>query len=87
MQNEEKIYDLIKFEDGELSLDVRVEPSEDTVWLTQLELAYLFETTKQNISIHINNILKEKELDINSTVKNSFTVQVEGDRVVKRLTT
>jgi len=68
--------------DSTLSLDVRVE--NETVWLTQAQMVDLFQSTKQNISLHINNIYKEGELDRISTVKNYLTVQAEGKRKVKR---
>lgn len=62
-------------------LEVRLES--DTVWLTQ-QMAELFQTSKQNISLHTNNVFKEKELQEISTVKYSLTVQQEGNRKVKR---
>ena len=62
MQKEEKGFDLIKFEDGEFSLNVRVEPNEDTVWLNQKEIALLFDKAVSTINEHINNILNN-ELD------------------------
>ena len=76
-------YELVKFVDGSFELEVNVSPEEDTVWLTQEQMAELFETTKQNISIHISNIYKEGELD-SRTVKDFFTVRIEGIRKVKR---
>ena len=76
-------YELVKFVDGSFELEVNVSPSEDTVWLSQEQMAYLFSTTKQNISLHISNIYKEKELN-NRTVKDFLTVQVEGKRTIKR---
>lgn len=63
-------------------LEVRLES--DTVWLTQQQMAELFQTSKQNISLHTNNVFKEKELQKISTVKYSLTVQQEGNRKVKR---
>lgn len=63
-------------------LEVRLES--DTVWLTQQQMAELFQTSKQNISLHTNNVFKEKELQEISTVKYSLTVQQEGNRKVKR---
>lgn len=63
-------------------LEVRVE--DETVWLTQAQMVELFNSTKQNISLHINNIFKEGELEANSTVKEYLTVQQEGKRKVKR---
>ena len=63
MENQEKKYELIKFEDGDFSLDVNVSPDEDTVWLTQEQMAILFNRDTSVISRHISNILKEKECD------------------------
>lgn len=63
-------------------LDVRVE--DESVWLTQAQMVELFDSTKQNISLHINNIFKEGELLQTATVKEYLTVQQEGNRSVKR---
>lgn len=60
-------YQIIRFKTGSLQLDVRISPNEDTVWLTQIQMANLFNVTKNNISNHINNILREQELDISGT--------------------
>lgn len=68
--------------DSRVSLEVRLE--DETVWLSQLQMAELFLATKQNISLHVNNIFKEKELARSATVKESLTVQTEGGRRVKR---
>lgn len=68
--------------DETLKLDVRVE--DETVWLSQSQMAELFSATKQNISLHISNIYKEQELEPDATVKYSLTVQKEGNRLVKR---
>ena len=62
MNNEEKKYNLIKFEDGEVVLDVKISPNEDTLWLTQEQIALLFGKAKSTINEHIRNILKN-ELD------------------------
>ncbi|RPD40710.1 virulence protein RhuM/Fic/DOC family protein [Chitinophaga barathri] len=69
-------------ESGNTSIEVTID--QDTVWLSQQQMADLFESTRQNISLHINNIYKEKELDKMATVKESLTVQNEGKRAVKR---
>jgi len=69
-------------DDGETRLQLRLEG--DTVWLTQLEIAELFQTTKNNISIHTKNIFDEGELSPEATVKDSLTVQTEGSREVQR---
>jgi len=69
-------------DDKSTQLEVRIE--EETVWLTQGQMMELFNSTKQNISLHINNIFKEGELTSSSTVKEYLTVQIEGKREVKR---
>ena len=69
-------------DDGKAKFSLRAEGG--TVWLTQIELADLFQSTKQNISLHIKNILEEGELDEAATVKESLTVQTEGKREVRR---
>ncbi|MFM9951924.1 MAG: virulence RhuM family protein [Saprospiraceae bacterium] len=69
-------------EDGTTKIEVRM--VDETVWLTLNQLAELFVTTKQNINLHIKNILKEGELPEAATVKEYLTVQQEGNRFVKR---
>lgn len=69
-------------EEGKVKIEVLLE-NED-VWLTQKSLAKLFDTTRNNITLHIGNIYKEDELDENSTSKDSLLVQTEGRRSVKR---
>ena len=64
--------------------EIEVQFEGDTVWLSQTQMALLFEQTKQNISLHINNCFKEAELQKTATVKESLTVQKEGKRTVKR---
>ena len=68
--------------DETIRLEVRVE--DETVWLTQQQMAELFKATKQNISLHINNIYDEGELERIATVKDYLTVQKEGKRMVNR---
>ena len=68
--------------DGETCLDVRME--NDSVWLTQAQMVELFNSTKQNVSLHINNLFKEGELEREATVKEYLIVQQEGHRSVKR---
>ena len=79
MENEIIIY---QTQDGQTKIDVRIE--NETVWLTQNQMAELFQTTKQNISLHIKNIFEEGELTEDSTVKDYLTVQNEGCRKVSR---
>ena len=81
---EEKKYELVKFNDEGIFIDVRVSPEENTVWLTQREMANLFNVSIDSISLHINNIIREGELD-SSIIEESSTVQFEGERKVKRL--
>lgn len=64
--------------DDAVKLEVRIE--DETVWLTQAQMVELFQTTKQNISLHTNNIFKEKELDSNSVVKESLTTASDGKK-------
>lgn len=79
MGNEIIIY---QTQDGHTKIDVRIE--NETVWLSQNQMAELFQTTKQNISLHIKNIFEEGELSEDSTVKDYLTVQNEGSRKVSR---
>ena len=69
-------------EDGRLKIDVRFEG--ETVWLTQPHMAELFQTTQQNISLHLQNIYEEGELQRGATHKESLSVQLEGSRSVQR---
>ena len=69
-------------EDGKLKLDVRFEG--ETVWLTQPHMAELFQTTQQNISLHLQNIYAEGELERGATHKESLSVRQEGARSVQR---
>jgi len=62
--------------DDTIRLEVRIE--DETVWLTQAQMAELFQTTKQNVSLHINNAFKEGELDKISVVKHSLTTAADG---------
>jgi len=64
---------------------VQVRLLNETVWLTQRQMAELFETTKQNVSLHIQNAFSEGELRPEATVKEYLTVQTEGNRQVERL--
>lgn len=69
-------------EDGQTRVEVRVEG--ETVWLPQKAMAELFQTTKQNVSLHIQNVFEEGELAPSATVKQFLTVQTEGSRQVQR---
>src|SRR5690625_3008481 len=69
-------------EDGQARLNLRAEAG--SIWLTQAEIAELFQTTKQNVSLHAKNIFEDGELAPGATVKESLTVQTEGKRQVER---
>jgi hypothetical protein len=69
-------------EDGKLKIDVRFEG--ETVWLTQQHMAELFQTTQQNVSLHLQNIYEEGELQREATHKEVLLVRPEGKRQVKR---
>jgi hypothetical protein len=74
---------LYRTEDGQAEISLRT--LDGSVWLTQLEIAELFATTKQNTSLHIANILKEGELDAGSVVKDSLTTAADGKNYRTRL--
>jgi len=76
--------EIILYQTDERSTSLEVRIDDETVWLSQNQMVELFSSTKQNVSLHINNIFKEKELDQISTVKEYLTVQLEGSRNVKR---
>jgi len=73
---------LYQTEDGSTRIDVRLQ--DETIWLTQAQMAELFQTTKQNVSLHVKNVFEEGELTEKGTVKDFLTVQKEGDRQVSR---
>ena len=69
--------------DNSVQLEVKLE--QDTVWLTQKQIALLFDVKKAAISKHIANIYTQGELDKESTVSKMETVQTEGNRVIRRM--
>ena len=69
--------------DKAVQLDVQL--AEETVWLTQKQMARLFDTTPQNITVHIRNIYKEEELEQEATCKDFLQVQTEGGREIRRV--
>lgn len=73
---------LYQTEDGQTRLDVRL--SGDTVWLSQAQMAELFQTTVPNINLHLRNIYEEGELDQKATIKEYLIVRKEGSREVQR---
>jgi hypothetical protein len=76
--------EIILYQSDELQEHIEVKLEDETVWLTQIQMASLFNQTKQNISLHINNCFKEGEVEKAATVKEFLTVQKEGKRKVKR---
>lgn len=70
-------------EDGKSQIQLRAE--ENTVWLSQLEIAELFSATKQNISLHLKNIYEDGELSIDSVVKESLTTAADGKDYLTKL--
>ena len=73
---------IVTYDNGEIEINVQVE--KDTIWVTQKQLAFLFEVESNNITYHIKNIYKQKELDIFSTTRKIRVVQKEGNREVER---
>ena len=69
-------------EDGRIKIDVRLEG--ETLWLTQQQMADLFQTTQQNVSLHLRNIYQEGELELAATHKDFLSVRPEGKRTVTR---
>ena len=64
--------------DDNVRLEVRLQ--DDTVWLTQQQMAELFNTTRNNITLHIGNIFKEGELEVNSVRKESLLTAADGKK-------
>ena len=79
----DKNYKLIAFTEDGLSLDVRVDTEKETVWLTQAEMAELFDVNVDTVSHHLRNIYREGELET-STYEDSSVVRLEGGRQVRR---
>jgi len=78
------IGEIIIYQPNEQTTQIEVVIGDDTVWLTQAQMMALFDTSKQNVSLHISNIFKEGELETISTVKDYLTIHNEGNRKVKR---
>ena len=75
---------LFESDDRDVSLDVNFDMGNDTVWLTQTQMAKLFAKDRVTITEHIQNIYTEEELLENSTCRNFRRVQIEGTRNVMR---
>lgn len=81
--NQDESIVVYQSEDNALRLNVQL--SNETVWLTQKQMAVLFDTTPQNITVHVGNIYKEGELVKEATCKNFLQVQIEGGREIRRV--
>ncbi len=77
--------EIVIYQSENLSTHIDVLIEDETVWLTQLQMVELFQSTKQNISLHINNIFKEEELPENSVVKYSLTTASDGKKYKTKL--
>ena len=77
--------EIVIYQSEILSSHIEVLLEDETVWLTQLQMVDLFQSTKQNISLHINNIFKEDELKENSVVKYSLTTASDGKKYKTKL--
>ncbi len=81
MPQDEKVV-VYETPDGEMRVDVRLD--QETVWLTQRQMSELFDTTPQNVLLHLRNVFASKELAESATIKDFLIVQTEGGRQVKR---
>ena len=82
MENTNSEFILFKTEDEKISVDVRM--NDETVWLTQDQMAMLFDKGRSTIAEHILNVFKEGELEENSTCRKFRQVRTEGNRTVER---
>ena len=80
--NTENQIEIYQANDGSTQINVQFE--QDTVWLTQAQMAELFETSPQNITMHLKSIFKEEELLESATCKDFLQVRKEGRRTLKR---
>lgn len=74
----EKLNEIVLFETEDKAVTLSVPVDQETVWLTQAQMTELFATTKQNVSLHINNCFKEGELDKEAVVKDFLTTASDG---------
>ena len=71
-------YEIVRYNQDNLNIPVRIDKVTNSLWMTQNEIAVLFETTIQNVGQHISNIFEEKELEKNSVVKKNFITALDG---------
>lgn len=72
--------EIVIYQSNQLTTQIEVVIENETVWLTQAQMIVLFDTTKQNVSLHINNIFKEGELQKDSVAKYSLTTATDGKK-------
>lgn len=77
--------EIVLYQDKNNSLSLEVRLGDDTVWLTQAQMSVLFDTSRNNITLHISNIFKENELNENSVCKDSLLTASDGKRYKTRL--
>lgn len=75
---------IVIYEDADKAVEVRLDASQETVWLTQRQLAEVFDTSTDNIGLHLKNIYADEELAENATTEDSSVVRQEGQRQVRR---
>ena len=80
----EKMNNVILYNNGEISIDVNFDYENETIWLTQSQIAELYQVDRTRVTRHINNIYKDGELNENSTCAENAQVQLEGERKVIR---
>ncbi|PIV86538.1 MAG: death-on-curing protein, partial [Candidatus Moranbacteria bacterium CG17_big_fil_post_rev_8_21_14_2_50_41_107] len=66
------------------AIELKGDFSKETFWATQAQIAEMFDVTPQNVTLHLGNIFKDKELEIKATCKESLQVQIEGKRKIER---
>lgn len=71
---------MLIYQSDENKIKIEVQLEDESVWLTQAQMAELFQTTKQNISLHLNNIFEEQELNEDSVVKEFLTTAADGKK-------
>lgn len=82
IESKSKMNNIIKYNNGEIEISISIDSN--TIWLSQAQISELFDTSIDNISLHLKNIYKEKELDEKSTIEDFSIVRQEGKRKVKR---
>ncbi|MCK2044256.1 hypothetical protein [Chromohalobacter moromii] len=75
---------ILIYEDADKAVDVRLDEGRETVWLTQRQMGEVFETTPENVLMHLKNIFYDEELAEEATTKDFLQVQIEGSKKVER---